>query len=256
MSFKKRGSRHSSLSDEIFMFVRPLDTMPTILEEYRLVQIAQSGDRKNADAALTALVRAHSGIVYKLALLCRRQYYGSSLQLHDFVQSGFIGLIHSVRHFDVATGNRLTTYAWKPVLRAMLRELKEAGFLIHIKDSEIRPLAKAIALASSELSLQQIIPGTDRLTFEDAIGDNEDSLEKMHRILMREIVMAIMNRCTFSKSELFIIEHRLMSQIPLTQAQCGVILRMTGSNISAIEKRLLSKLHLAARRLGLKKCPI
>lgn len=260
MSFKNQGRSRSPPSDEISIFVRPLSVALTPLEEYRLIQIAQGSDHKNANEALATLLRAHSGLVYRLALLCRTQFYKSSLQLHDFVQSGFIGLIKSVRSFDISTGNRLTTYAWPSVLRTMLRELRETGFLIRIKgrelgDKKIKPLAKAVTLASSELSLQQTVPGTDDLTFEDTIGDGEDGLQKTHRILMREILTAIINRCTFSESELFILEHRLLSRLPLTLRQCGSILHMNNQNVSLIEKRLLLKMNRAARRLGLRKFP-
>ena len=83
--------------------------------ERELLELAVQGDPD----AISELVRCNQRMVYKEA----RRYYNTGIcgdqEFEDIVQWGNIGLLKAIRKWDIAKGNRLTTYAL-PWIRSMI----------------------------------------------------------------------------------------------------------------------------------------
>lgn len=87
-------------------YVRLADAVPKLSREEELV-LAQRWLKKKDPAAADALVRAHLRYVVAIA----RSYSRYGVPLAELVAEGNFGIVHALRKFDPARGNRFVTYA-------------------------------------------------------------------------------------------------------------------------------------------------
>ena len=87
-------------------------------EELRLIQSCSSCDR----AAAEKLLNAHMPMLLKI---CGRLHAPAGFH-EDLIQSGCLGFIKALQHFDLQAGNRFMTYAVPWILGEMRRSLKQA----------------------------------------------------------------------------------------------------------------------------------
>lgn len=83
---------------------------------------------------------ANRGLVCRIA----RRYYKPGLDLDDLVQAGHFGLFNAVKKFDPARGYQFSTFAWKPICWAVIKESRrqvsqhlEAEFLSCVQPEDL-----------------------------------------------------------------------------------------------------------------------
>jgi RNA polymerase primary sigma factor len=84
------------------------------------------------------LLLANQGLVRSLA----GKYMGNGLDSHDLVQEGVIGLINAIERFDYRKGCKLSTYAQKWILQAMMRALSKHSRTIRIPEEPLSKMRK------------------------------------------------------------------------------------------------------------------
>lgn len=83
---------------------------------------------KKGKAAAKELTERNLRLVFSIA----RRYQGNGLPLLDLIQSGNMGLMRSLEHFDPSRGFRISTYATWWIRQAIVRELANSSRNIRI----------------------------------------------------------------------------------------------------------------------------
>ncbi|HWQ13918.1 MAG TPA: sigma-70 family RNA polymerase sigma factor [Roseiflexaceae bacterium] len=102
-----------------------------------------------ADEARRRLIQANLRLVVSVA----KKYIGGPLSFMDLVQEGNIGLMRAVEKFDVARGNRFSTYATWWIRQAITRAIAEQSRVIrlpvHLNDAigQLRRAARQLEQA-------------------------------------------------------------------------------------------------------------
>src|SRR5436305_10317147 len=86
-------------------------------EEADLAVRARAGD----DRARQLMMEANIRLVMSIA----RRYTCRSMAFEDLVQEGIIGLLEAINKFDVARGNRFSTYATYWIRQAIVRSIEK-----------------------------------------------------------------------------------------------------------------------------------
>lgn len=90
-------------------------------ENYRLIALAQSGDKK----ALETLTLQNSGLVWSIV----RKFTGRGTDCEDLYQIGAIGLIKAVNKFDTNFQVEFSTYAVPMIMGEIRRFLRDDGII-------------------------------------------------------------------------------------------------------------------------------
>jgi len=117
-------------------------------ENYRLIALAQSGDKK----ALEALTLKNSGLIWSAV----KKFSGRGVEADDLFQLGAIGLIKAVNKFDSSFDVEFSTYAVPMIMGEIRRFLRDDGI---IKVS--RTLKETAALAKKAAEKIYLQKGSD-----------------------------------------------------------------------------------------------
>ena len=90
-------------------------------ENYRLIKMAQSGDRE----ALERLIEQNVGLIWNAV----RKFGGRGTENDDLFQLGAIGLIKAVNKFDTSFNVEFSTYAVPMIIGEIRRFLRDDGMI-------------------------------------------------------------------------------------------------------------------------------
>jgi RNA polymerase sigma-32 factor len=229
---------------------------------------------KDKDAART-LVLSNLKLVVKIAL----GYYNTYMNVRDLIQEGNIGLMQAVKKYNPYKGTKFSTYAsfwiraymlkyirnnWSLVkvgttesqkklfygLQKEKRRLEAKGILpvpqllahnLDVKQEDVEDMEKRLTL--TDVSLDQPLyedgEGTmmDMVKTDDNIEDMVEEREKK-KIAARRIAEF---RTILSERELYIFEHRVMNDEPMTLQEIGDHFNISRERARQIEKGLTDK---------------
>jgi len=159
-----------------------------------------------------------------------KKYSYQGKDVDDLISIGTVGLIKAVEAFDISKGVRLATYAARCI------------------ENEILMLIRNNKKTKGDMYLQDPI-GTDKegneISLLDVLSSEEDSIFKIveNKILIAKLYDKI--NLTLKDREKIIIQMRygLSDTPPRTQREIALILGISRSYVSRIEKRALKRLN-------------
>ena len=268
----------ASGKDALQLYLREMGRFPMLKpdEEFELARRVR--DHGDSDAAFR-LVSSHLRLVVRIAMDFQRRWMQNVL---DLIQEGNVGLMRAVNKFDPDKGIKFSYYAafwirayilkfimdnWRMVkigttqaqrklfynLNRERQKLIAEGF-----DPDAAVLAKRLGvdeeqivemqqrLDSSDMSLNATVGdepgGATRLDFlpalEPGIDDAcaRDEIASLLRAKIQEILPSL------SEKEVYILEHRLLTDDPVTLREIGEKYHITRERIRQLEARLLQKI--------------
>jgi RNA polymerase sigma-32 factor len=231
-------------------------------------------------AALDRLVRAHLGLVVKIAT----EFRNSGPSLEDLIQEGNLGLTIAARRFDPGQGTRLATYATYWIRACMMEHVVRSHGPVRIgttraqrkiffglgrarrrieRDGQAATLeALALALGVEEQEVEAMAP---RLSGRDMSLDAPRSIDDDREVggLLAEdtpspedLVAGVEEEDTrktrlleslkiLDPRERAIIRARHMSAVPATLESLGKKFRVSRERVRQIEMRAVGKLRAA-----------
>jgi RNA polymerase sigma-32 factor len=209
---------------------------------------------KDRDAA-QRLVMSNLKLVVKISL----EYYNTYLNVLDLIQEGNVGLLHAVKKFNPYKGTKFSTYAsfwirayilkyimdsWSLVkvgttqsqrklfyrLNKEKQKLEALGMFpapallasnLDVKEEEIEEMQKRLAF--TDVSLDSPIHDESDDTIMDMIKGGDDVEEIVSGKEKREILTQRVKefKKDLNPKEVFIFEHRIMAEEPLTLQEIG-----------------------------------
>ena len=273
----------SSSRDSLHLYLREVGRFPMLKpdEEFELARrVQRDGD---SDAAFR-LVSSHLRLVVKIAMDFQRRWMQNVL---DLVQEGNVGLMRAVNKFDPDKGIKFSYYAafwirayilkfimdnWRMVkigttqaqrklfynLNRERQKLVAEGF-----DPDASLLAERLGVDKSEIvEMQQRLDASD-MSLDATVGDDSGSATRMDflpalgpgiedSIAGQEIADLLHAKLRdilpmLSEKEAYILEHRLLTDDPVTLREIGERYNVTRERVRQLEARLLQKLknHLS-----------
>ncbi|GMV42111.1 MAG: DNA-directed RNA polymerase sigma-70 factor [Myxococcales bacterium] len=226
------------------------------------------------------LVLANLRFVVKVAF----EYRKYQISMLDLIQEGNLGLMTAVQRFDPYRGYRLISYAvwwikayiqgfilrtWSLVKLGTTAQQRRMLFGNHRdedgRDEETVSVLPAIASRSSgelleldthiarrDFSLDASLDETARVSYLDMLRDGDEGQEEaLARGETRTIVQEHLDRIEsqLNERELFILEHRTLSDEPMTLQDIGTHFHVTRERTRQIEAALMRKLARAMPEL-------
>jgi len=159
-----------------------------------------------------------------------KKYSYPGKDVDDLISIGTVGLIKAIDSFDTSKGTRLATYAARCIeneILMLIRNNKKTKGEVYLQD----PIG--IDKEGNEISLMDVLSSDEDSIIE--IVENKIQIKKLYN----KINLALMDR------EKIIIQMRygLLDGNPRTQREIALILGISRSYVSRIEKRALKKLY-------------
>ncbi|MBK5239916.1 RNA polymerase sporulation sigma factor SigK [Clostridium sp.] len=159
-----------------------------------------------------------------------KKYSYPGKDVDDLISIGTVGLIKAIDSFDTNKGTRLATYAARCIeneILMLIRNNKKTKGEVYLQD----PIG--IDKEGNEISLMDVLSSDEDSIIE--IVENKIQIKKLYN----KINVALMDR------EKIIIQMRygLLDGNPRTQREIALILGISRSYVSRIEKRALKKLY-------------
>jgi len=240
-------------------------------------EIAERAHRYKDKEALQKLVTANLRLVVKIAL----EYYNTYVNILDLIQEGNVGLVHAVKKYNPYKGTRLSTYSsfwirayilkyimdsWSIVkvgttqsqrrlfyrLKKEKKRLEAAGIFpapqviadsLEVKVSEVEDMEKRLSCA--DISLEYPIYEEGEETFMDMIKADDNIEEVVAAKERREILSqkTMEFKKMLNNKELFIFEHRIMIEEPLTLQGIGEQFKISRERVRQLESRVIRKFN-------------
>jgi RNA polymerase sigma factor, sigma-70 family len=165
-----------------------------------------------------------------------KKYYTSNKNQDDLMSIGTIGLIKAIDSFDISNGARFATYASKCL------------------QNEILMYFRAQKKLSSEVSINETIdidkdgnPLTyiDIISCDDTIADDLDIKMKSSKA-----IRIIKNELTDRERQIIVLRYGLNGKPAVTQREIAVMLNISRSYVSRIEKSALDKINTQLSKPG------
>lgn len=264
--------------DSLHMYLREVGRFPLLKpdEEFELAtRVRETGD---SDAAFR-LISSHLRLVVKIAMDFQRRWMQNVL---DLIQEGNVGLMRAVNKFDPDKGIKFSYYAafwirayilkfimdnWRMVkigttqaqrklfynLNRERQKLISEGF-----DPDAAILAERLGVDPSQIvEMQQRLDASD-MSLDAPISDDSGSASRMDFLpalgpgieddwASREIAELLHDKIrsilpSLSEKEVYILEHRLLTDDPVTLREIGEKYNVTRERVRQLEARLLQKL--------------
>lgn len=198
-------------------FPQPL----TEVEEKEYLQRLKDGDSEAKGVLVERNLRLVAHIVKK--------YSFPGKEVDDLISIGTVGLIKAIDSFDMDKGTRLATYAARCIeneILMLIRNNKKIKSEVYLQD----PIG--LDKEGNEISLMDILS-----------SDKDSILEVVENKIQVKKLYFILETC-LQEREKKIIEMRygLIDGKPKTQREIALILGISRSYVSRIEKRALKKL--------------
>ena len=274
----------SSSKDSLHLYLREVGRFPMLKpdEEFELARrVQKTGD---SDAAFR-LVSSHLRLVVKIAMDFQRRWMQNVL---DLIQEGNVGLMRAVNKFDPDKGIKFSYYAafwirayilkfimdnWRMVkigttqaqrklfynLNRERQKLIAEGF-----DPDAAILAERLGVGEDQIiEMQQRLDASD-MSLDATVGDDSGNATRMdflpalgpgieESIAGQEIASLLQDKLrdilpSLSEKEAYILEHRLLTDDPVTLREIGERYNVTRERVRQLEARLLQKLknHLSS----------
>lgn len=238
-------------------------------DNLRLVAVAQSDDREEADRATELLVTKNAGLVRSIALRFRDR----GIDMEDLLQIGSMGLLRAIRSFDLSRGTEFSTYAVPLIFGELRRYMRDEGpikvgryykklgaTLLNEKnrislesgrEPTIRELARLCGVSAEEaaMALSSVSPvvslsdsayGDDDDTELGSVIPDEESLGECERICNRIAIAGAVSKMPEQWQKIVALRfYRNM-----TQQQTANILGITQVKVSREEKKIIESLKM------------
>ncbi|MEG6505299.1 sigma-70 family RNA polymerase sigma factor [Nitratidesulfovibrio sp. 1201_IL3209] len=269
----------ASTRDSLHLYLREISRFPLLKpdEEFDLARRVQ--EQGDSDAAFR-LVTSHLRLVVKIAMDFQRRWMQNVL---DLIQEGNVGLMRAVNKFDPEKGIKFSYYAAFWIKAYILKFIMDNWRMVKIGTTQAQrklfynlnkerqrlisqgydPDAATLSeklnvtveqvvemeqrLDSSDMSLDITVGedsgGATRMDFLPALGPGiEETLANSEIARMvQDRVQTILPK--LSDKEAYILQHRLLSEQPVTLREIGEKYDITRERVRQIEARLLQKLR-------------
>ena len=232
-------------------------------EVYRLIKLAQSGDRK----AMEEITVSNSGLIWNAV----KKFSGRSAEKEDLFQIGAIGLLKAVKKFDDSFNVEFSTYAVPMILGEIRRFLRDDGMIKvsrNIKETGMKVNFAAEKIAEEQgreatlgeiaqflgISIGEVATALEATREIDSIhravndGDNNPVLV-IDKISSKESDEERILNSVALKNGIDSLNHRERQILMLryykekTQSEVAKIMGLSQVQISRIEKKVLSTLR-------------
>jgi RNA polymerase sporulation-specific sigma factor len=159
-----------------------------------------------------------------------KKYSYPGKDVDDLISIGTVGLIKAIDAFDISKGVRLATYAARCI------------------ENEILMLIRNTKKTKGDVYLQDPI-GTDKegneISFMDILSSDEDSIFEIveSKIQIQKLYDKINFNLMDREKTIILMRYGLLDGSPRTQKEIALILGISRSYVSRIEKRVLKKLN-------------
>lgn len=213
----------SSLKNFNLFYVGATDVLPPPLskaeEEYYL-NMAADGDLFARDKLIEHNLR--------LVVFLAKKYENTRVDLEDLVSIGTIGLIKGINTFSSNKNIKLATYASRCIDNEILMYLR--------KNKRIK------TEVSFDESLSFDADGNE-LKLEDILGTDSDIVTRgLDHETDRKLVMEEINKLNDRDKEIIVLRYGLNGKKEMTQKDVAILLGISQSYISRIEKKVIKKL--------------
>lgn len=204
-------------------FVGSSDKLPEPLsreEETKYVELSMQGNKKAREKLIEHNLR--------LVVFLSKKYENTGIDLEDLVSIGTIGLIKGVNTYKLDKNIKLATYASRCIdneILMYLRKNKKRKTEISFEDS------LSYDGEGNELHLEDVL-GTDADIVTKGL---EEETEK--KLLYQEIA-----KLKGRDKEIMILRYGLFGQKEKTQKEVAMMLNISQSYISRIEKKVIKRL--------------
>ena len=260
-------------------------------EEHQLaVKYQEEHDKEAAYRLITSNLR----LVVKIALEFHRAW---TMNILDLIQEGNIGLMQALKKFDPHHGIKLSSYASFWIRAYILRFILDNWRLVKIGTTqaqrklffnlkkekaklealgyaaEPKQLAEAMGVKEKEViqmdqrmsnweaSLDTPLRGDDERSLMDVLPQKQERIDKT--LAKRELQGLVNNKLkefkkTLKNKELYLYEHRLLTENPATLQEIGDNYGITRERARQIEEKLLRKIktYLEEEIPGIEDFPI
>lgn len=265
--------------DSLQVYLREVSQFPLLEadEEYELA--VQAREHNNPDAAFR-LVSSHLRLVVRIAMDFQRRWMQNVL---DLIQEGNVGLLRAVNKFDPGKGIKFSYYASFWIKAYILKFIMDNWRMVKIGTTQVqrklfynlnRERQKLIAqgfdpdatMLSEKLGVseEQINEMEQRLASTDVslnlqLGEENGSASRMDllpalgpavedHLATTEISRLVQSRLKYilpllNEKEQYILQHRLLSDEPLTLREIGERYNVTRERVRQLEARLLEKIR-------------
>jgi RNA polymerase sigma-32 factor len=239
------------------------------------MELAEKAYKYNDKEAARQIILSNLKLVVKIAL----GYYNTYLNVRDLIQEGNIGLMQAVRKYNPYKGTKFSTYASFWIRAYILKYIRNNWSLVKVGTTEsqkklfyglekekkrleakgILPVPQLLAanldvteedvadmekrLVLTDVSLDQPLYEDGGETMMDMVKDDQDIEEVVEEREKRKI--ASRKIAEFSKGlserELYIFEHRIMTDEPVTLQEIGDHFNISRERARQIEKVLSDK---------------
>ena len=269
--------------DSLQLYLREVSRFPMLKPEEEHELAVRVRDHNDPDAAFR-LVSSHLRLVVRIAMDFQRRWMQNVL---DLVQEGNVGLMRAVNKFDPDKGIKFSYYAsfwikayilkfimdnWRMVkigttqaqrklfynLNRERQKLIAEGF-----DPDAAVLAERLGVGEDQIvEMQQRLDASD-MSLDATVGDESGSATRMdflpalgpgieESLAGMEIAELLQSKIrdilpSLSEKEAYILEHRLLTDDPVTLREIGERYNVTRERVRQLEARLLQKLktHLS-----------
>jgi RNA polymerase sigma-32 factor len=270
----------------------PLKQYLTEISRYPLLtraeekRLAEKAYKHNDKEAARQIVLSNLKLVVKIAL----GYYNTYLNVRDLIQEGNIGLMQAVRKYNPYKGTKFSTYASFWIRAYILKYIRNNWSLVKVGTTEsqkklfyglekekkrleakgILPVPQLLAanldvseedvndmekrLVMTDVSLDQPLYEDGGETMMDMVQSDQDIEEvveerERQNIASRKIAEF---RKELNERELYIFEHRVMTDEPFTLQEIGDHFNISRERARQIEKVLSDKVskHLIGSAAG------
>lgn len=199
------------------------DTFPKPLtkEEERLCLNAyRNGDERAKEKLISHNLRLVAHIAKK--------YQGAD-DMDDLISVGTIGLVKAIQTYEPEKGTQLATYTARCI------------------ENEILMLLRSNKKRHADVSLSDVI-GTDKdgneLTVIDLLPDGgENVIDKIERnATNKTLVKYLRNKLSDREFKIIVLRYGLKNGVPLPQREVAVLMKISRSYVSRIEKKVINLL--------------
>lgn len=269
----------ASTRDSLHLYLREISRFPLLKpdEEFDLARRVQ--EQGDSDAAFR-LVTSHLRLVVKIAMDFQRRWMQNVL---DLIQEGNVGLMRAVNKFDPDKGIKFSYYAAFWIKAYILKFIMDNWRMVKIGTTQAqrklfynlnkerqRLISQGYdpdaAILSEKLNVtrEQVIEMEQRLDSSDmsldiTVGEDSGGATRMdflpalgpgieETLANSEIARMVQDRVQtilpkLSDKEAYILQHRLLSEQPVTLREIGERYDITRERVRQIEARLLQKLR-------------